>query len=69
LTEYEKSEVEEYDTVYYLSENESKMKPSKLERLLNNGFDDEEGYYRVVKDDHIAYRFQLIEIICKGAFG
>lgn len=69
MTEYEKSEVEEYDTVYYLSENESKMKPSKLERLLNNGFDDEEGYYRVVKGDHIAYRFQLIEIIGKGAFG
>ena len=40
-----------------------------MERLVNNGFDDEEGYYRVQKGDHIAYRFQLIEVIGKGAFG
>jgi dual specificity tyrosine-phosphorylation-regulated kinase 2/3/4 len=40
-----------------------------LERLVNNGFDDEEGYYRISKGDHIAYRFQIIEVIGKGAFG
>jgi len=36
---------------------------------VNNGFDDEEGYYRVQKGDHISYRYQLIEVIGKGAFG
>ena len=52
-----------------MCENELKHKPTKLERLVNNGFDDEEGYYRIQKDDHIAFRFQLLEVIGKGAFG
>lgn len=69
LTDFERTEVDEYDQLYYLAENASKIKPTKLERLVNNGFDDEEGYYRIQKGDHIAYRFQLIEVIGKGAFG
>ncbi len=69
LTEFELTEVDEYEQLYYLCENEYKIKPTKLERLVNNGFDDEEGYYRISKGDHIAYRFQMIEVIGKGAFG
>lgn len=69
LTSFEKTEVNEFEQIYYLCENETKIKPTKLERLVNNGFDDNEGYYRIQKDDHIAYRYQLIEVIGKGAFG
>lgn len=69
LTDFERTEVDEYDQIYYLAENTCKIRPTKLERLVNNGFDDEEGYYRIQKGDHIAYRFQLIEVIGKGAFG
>lgn len=47
LTDFERTEVDEYDQLYYLAENSSKIKPTKLERLVNNGFDDEEGYYRI----------------------
>jgi len=47
LTQFETTEVEEYDHVYYLCDNETKIKPTNLERLVNNGFDDEEGYYRI----------------------
>jgi dual specificity tyrosine-phosphorylation-regulated kinase 2/3/4 len=57
LTDYEKNEVEEYSEIYYLCENEFKLKPTKLERLVNNGFDDDEGYYKIQKNDHIAYRY------------
>jgi dual specificity tyrosine-phosphorylation-regulated kinase 2/3/4 len=69
FTEFEVTEVDEYEAVYYMCDNKDKIKPSKSERLVNNGFDDEEGYYRVQAGDHIAYRYQLIEIIGKGAFG
>jgi hypothetical protein len=47
LTEYEKNEIDEYQEIYYLCENELKLKPTKLERLVNNGFDDDEGYYKI----------------------
>lgn len=69
LTDFERTEIDEYDKIYYMCENKEKIKPTKLERLVNNGFDDEEGYYRIQKGDHIAYRFELIEVIGKGAFG
>ena len=48
---------------------DQKYAPTKLERLVNNGFDDNEGYYRIVSGDQINYRFELIELIGKGAFG
>lgn len=57
LTDFEKTEIEEYDQIYYLCENEFKIKASNMQRLVNNGFDDEEGYYRIQKGDHIAFRF------------
>ena len=57
LTSFEQTEIDEYENLYYVCHNEEKIKPTKLERLVNNGFDDEEGYYRVQKGDHIAYRY------------
>lgn len=69
LSLFEVTEVEEYEEVFYLAKNENKYKPTKLERLVNNGFDDQEGYYRIVAADQIAYRFRTIELIGKGAFG
>jgi hypothetical protein len=30
-----------------MADNDAKIKPTKLERLVNNGFDDEEGYYKI----------------------
>ena len=47
LTTFEHTEIEEYENLYYLCQNDEKIKPTKLERLVNNGFDDEEGYYRI----------------------
>ena len=66
---FEKTEIDEFDKIYYLADKDKKYKPTKLERLVNNGFDDNDGYYRIVKGDQIAYRFELIELIGKGAFG
>lgn len=69
LSVHEQNEVAEYEEVWYLAKNEQKYQPTKLERLVNNGFDDNEGYYRIVSGDQISYRFELIELIGKGAFG
>ena len=69
LSIHEQTEVAEYDEIYYLAKADQKYAPTKLERLVNNGFDDNEGYYRIVAGDQISYRFELIELIGKGAFG
>ena len=47
----------EYETIYYLAHNDSKTKATKAERLVNNGFDDSEGYYKIEANDQIAYRY------------
>ena len=69
LSIHEMTEVAEYDEIYYLAKHDQKYAPTKLERLVNNGFDDAEGYYRIVSGDQISYRFELNELIGKGAFG
>lgn len=40
LTSFERTEVEEFEEVWYLASKEKKYAPTKLERLVNNGFDD-----------------------------
>lgn len=40
LTSFERTEVEEFEEVWYLASKEKKYIPTKLERLVNNGFDD-----------------------------
>lgn len=69
LSNVEKTEIEEFEDVFYLANENQKYKPSKLERLVNNGFDDKDGYYNIVSGDQIAFRFEVIELIGKGAFG
>lgn len=47
LTDFEVTEVVEFEQIYYLANNSHKVKPTKAERLVNNGFDDADGYYRI----------------------
>ena len=71
LTDYEKNEILDYDIIYYLNVMHRKIKgiysPDGPE---NYGFDNEKGEYIAVKiHEHIAYRFEVIKKLGKGAFG
>ncbi len=35
----------------------------------NYGYDDERGDYTVVPHDHLAYRYEVLEVLGKGSFG
>ena len=35
----------------------------------NFGYDDEKGDYKVVDNDHIGYRYEVISFLGKGSFG
>jgi len=41
------TEIDEFEQVFFVSDNLTKYQPTKLERLVNNGYDDDEGYYRI----------------------
>ena len=51
LTELEQQEVGEFEEVYYLAADEHKIHATKAERIVNNGYDDADGYYRISKND------------------
>jgi len=62
LTNYEKGEVLNYARVYFIS---------NIQKKFNNpeAFTDREGYYKVLLNDHIAYRYEILEYMGKGSFG
>ena len=51
LTESETQEIAEFEEVFYLAADEHKIHPTKAERIVNNGYDDADGYYRISKND------------------
>lgn len=42
---------------------------SLLNSKVNNGFDQDGNFYKVVEGDHLDYRFEVLKQIDKGAFG
>lgn len=70
ITDFEKTELLDYTEVYFLGLEAASSKirggPGKN---YNHGFDDENGDYKVVLKDHIAYRFEVLDFLGKGSFG
>lgn len=60
LTEIERKEIVKYEQVYFFGH--------KIEKLSEQ-FDDEHGVYKVVIGDHLAFRYEIIELLGKGTFG
>ena len=81
LTAYEKKEILKYPDVYYIGTIEAKeqrnfksilsSRSNSMSHSLsnNNGFDRNGGLYKVIVGDHIAYRYEVLHDIDKGAFG
>ena len=67
LTPYEQSEVLEYPEVWYVGNGvRGQRKPTHNH---NHGFDDERGDYAIVLNDHMAYRYEVLQTLGKGSFG
>ncbi|XP_015427844.1 PREDICTED: dual specificity tyrosine-phosphorylation-regulated kinase 4 [Myotis davidii] len=68
LSSYEQSEILGYTELWFLG-----LKAKKLhvdpEKFSKTSFDDEHGSYMKVLHDHIAYRYEVLEMIGKGSFG
>ncbi|XP_029453144.1 dual specificity tyrosine-phosphorylation-regulated kinase 4 isoform X2 [Rhinatrema bivittatum] len=68
LTAYEHDEILNYAELWFLG-----LEAKKIEGVPgtqnNSSYDDEHGTYIKVLHDHIAYRYEVLEIIGKGSFG
>uniref|UniRef100_A0A8D0LCH3 dual-specificity kinase n=1 Tax=Sphenodon punctatus TaxID=8508 RepID=A0A8D0LCH3_SPHPU len=68
LTPYEHKEILNYSELWFLG-LEAKKTEGLYEAQNNHDYDDEHGSYIKVLHDHIAYRYEVLEIIGKGSFG
>ncbi|NWX14429.1 DYRK4 kinase, partial [Aegotheles bennettii] len=68
LTVYEQKEIFNYTELWYLG-LEAKKIEGLPETQNNNCYDDEHGSYLKVLHDHIAYRYEVLEMIGEGSFG
>uniref|UniRef100_A0A8C5K6R2 dual-specificity kinase n=1 Tax=Jaculus jaculus TaxID=51337 RepID=A0A8C5K6R2_JACJA len=68
LSPFEQSEILGYTELWFLGLEAKKLKVAP-EKFSKTSFDDEHGSYMKVLHDHIAYRYEVLEMIGKGSFG
>ena len=66
LSPYEQAEILKYPEVYCIGIGSNKVKNIQQH---NFGYDDEEGNYKIITGDHIAYRYEILQILGSGTFG
>lgn len=70
LNIYERGEIIDHRDVYFCGTfNAKKFAGDLASQSSNFGFDDERGDYNIVFGDHLAYRYEVIDILGKGSFG
>lgn len=69
LTDYEQGEILNYKVVYFLGKPGTAKIKGSVRSPHNHGYDDENGEYRVVIGDHIAFRYEVLSKLGAGSFG
>ncbi|XP_025090002.1 dual specificity tyrosine-phosphorylation-regulated kinase 4-like isoform X2 [Pomacea canaliculata] len=68
MSAYEQTEILDFPEVYFLG-LEAKKIDATPGAASNNGYDDDSGSYIKVLHDHLAYRYEVLEVLGKGSFG
>ena len=70
LNIFERGEIIDYKEVYFTGTRHAKKHVGDLDAHSNNfGYDDERGDYNIVFGDHLAYRYEVVDLLGKGSFG
>jgi dual specificity tyrosine-phosphorylation-regulated kinase 2/3/4 len=69
LSEYERREILDYPSVYYIGTGSEKKLAHPDKPTNNYGYDDDRGDYLVVDHDHLGYRYEVMGSLGKGSFG
>ncbi|KAF3907744.1 hypothetical protein AA313_de0209356 [Arthrobotrys entomopaga] len=72
LNLFERGEIVDYKDIYFTGSNDAKKIVGELNggpSVCNFGYDDERGDYNIVMGDHLAYRYEVIDVLGKGSFG
>ena len=70
LNMFEKGEIIDYEHVYFTGTRNARKISGDFEATSTNfGYDDERGDYNIVKGDHLAFRYEVVDLLGKGSFG
>ena len=69
LSPFEQTEIHNYPEVYFVGHHAKKYQAMPDNSALNYGYDDERGDYKSVTNDHLGYRYEILEELGRGSFG
>ena len=70
LNIFERGEIVDYSEVYFTGTRSAQKVVGDLNAASANfGYDDERGDYNIVEGDHLAYRYEVVDLLGKGSFG
>ncbi|OMJ74300.1 hypothetical protein SteCoe_26787 [Stentor coeruleus] len=67
MNNFEQAEILSYHEIYFIGNYFTNSGKDVITR--NNGYDDDRGDYKITIGDHIAYRFEILNILGRGSFG
>jgi dual specificity tyrosine-phosphorylation-regulated kinase 2/3/4 len=70
LNIFERGEIIDYKEIYFCGTKNAKKHVGDLNaQTANFGYDDDRGDYNIVLGDHLAYRYEVVDLLGKGSFG
>ncbi|GES65775.1 protein kinase [Aspergillus terreus] len=70
LNIFERGEIIDFKDIYFCGTQNAKKHVGDLNaQAANFGYDDDRGDYNIVIGDHLAYRYEVINVLGKGSFG
>lgn len=70
LNLFESGEIIDFPDIYFVGAKHSrKIAGDPNAGATNFGYDDERGDYNIVEGDHLAYRYEVVDLLGKGSFG
>ena len=70
LNIFERGEIVDFDEVFFCGTHAAAKFTGDLEaKSVNFGYDDSGGDYNIVVGDHLAYRYEVVDLLGKGSFG
>ncbi|OAA80287.1 Protein kinase-like domain protein [Akanthomyces lecanii RCEF 1005] len=70
LNIYERGEIIDYNDIYFCGTQSARKVVGDLQSDAPNfGYDDDRGDYTIIAGDHLAYRYEIVDILGKGSFG
>jgi dual specificity tyrosine-phosphorylation-regulated kinase 2/3/4 len=59
----------DFPQIYFIGGQTGVKKVVSSSSEQNYGYDDHKGNYKITKNDHIAYRYEILQFLGKGSFG